>query len=133
MNIKTIVMLIGLACVAAGPARAQSVAAEETELEGEQVSAPLSDMEMRTYKQILDMIDQGGPVPSFMLNWAKARINVYVRAALTPLINQVVEDYIRMGMTTPARAPLVFDELMSKFEPNMRVELAAKFQKSENR
>ena len=126
-------MLIGLACVAVRPAAAQWVAAEEAGPSWDQVSAPLSEMELRTYKGVLDAASQGGPVPAFMLNWAKARVDVYVRAVLTHQIGQVVEDYIRLGMTTPLEAPKVFEELMAKFEANMRADVAAKLQKAENR
>lgn len=101
-------------------------ASEEVGPDWPQQSAPLSDMEVRTFDQVLTMIGQGSPVPKFMLDWAKPRVNVYVRASLTPKVNQAVEDYIRLGMIPPADASKVFEELMGKFEPNMRADVIAK-------
>ena len=127
-------MLGGCLFFAAVPSQAQ--VAEAAEPSWAQVEAPLNEVELNTYKEILESIDQGKPVPQNKLDWAKARINVYVvyvQAILTPVINQVIEDNIRKGIIKREGAPLAFEELVDKLEHDLRVTLAAMFQKAENR
>ncbi|MEK7390072.1 MAG: hypothetical protein AAB036_10280 [Elusimicrobiota bacterium] len=131
MDIKTALVLSGLLCGGLTAFSAQVAVAAD--VEARQVVKPLNDADLNKYRVILGTIDQGGVVVSQDLKWAKERVDVYVSAELTPMVNSAIEDYIHHKLIEKKDAAKEFNRLMEKMESNFKVQVLAKLSKAENR